>query len=121
MIELLTDFPEHVLAFACRGHVTRQEYEEVLIPAVERALQKHDKIRLYYEIGADFEGIDPGAVWEDVKVGVGHLTRWERIAVVTDVAWIGHTIKAFSFLMPGEMRLFPAAEVAKARAWIVAD
>jgi len=121
MIEQLTEFPERVLAFACRGHVTRQEYKELLIPAVERTLQQHDKIRLYYEIGDDFEGIDPSAVWEDVKVGISHLTRWERIAVVTDVAWIGHTMKVFSFLVPGEMRFYSVADAAKARAWIVAD
>lgn len=121
MIELLKGFPEPVLAFACRGHVTRREYVEVLIPAVERALQQQDKIRLYYQIGTDFEGIDPSAVWQDVKVGIGHLTRWERIAVVTDVAWIVNTMKVFSFLIPGEMRFFPVAEADTARAWIVAD
>lgn len=120
MIELLSGFPENVLAFACRGHVTRQEYAEVLIPTVERALKQHEKVRLYYEIGTDFESIEPGAVWADVKVGMSHLTRWERVAVVTDVAWIENTMKAFSFLIPAEMRIFPVSDAAKARDWIVA-
>lgn len=121
MIEQLRDFPEGILAFACRGHVTRQEYSEVLIPTVERALQQHEKIRLYYEIGPDFEGIDPSAVWADVKVGMGHLGRWERIAVVTDVAWIENTMKVFSFVIPADMRIFPVSDAASARDWIVAD
>lgn len=121
MIEQLTGFPENILAFACHGHVTRPEYEGVLIPAVERALQQHEKVRLYYEIGSDFEGIDPSAVWADVKVGMGHLARWERIAVVTDVLWIENTMKVFSFLLPGAMRIFPLADAAAARDWIVAE
>jgi hypothetical protein len=121
MIEPLTGFPENVLAFACRGHVTAQDYADVLIPAVERALQEHEKIRLYYEIGPDFEGIDPSAVWADARVGMGHLGRWERIAVVTDVAWIENTMKVFSFMLPGDMRLFPVSAAAGARDWIVAD
>jgi hypothetical protein len=120
MIEALKGFPDNVVALACEGHVTREDYETVLVPIVEAALKQHDKIRLYYQIGADFEGIDPGAVWEDIKVGVEHIMRWERIAVVTDVDWIRRTMRAFSFLIPGKMHIFSVAETAKARDWIVA-
>ena len=120
MIEQLTNFPPNVVAFVCRGRVTKADYDKVLIPAVERALKSHDKVRLYYETASDFGGIDPGAFWADFRVGVEHFTRWERMAVVTDVEWIKNTISVFGFLMPGELRLFPAAEAAQAREWIVA-
>jgi hypothetical protein len=119
MIEALGGFPENVLAFACHGHVTRQDYDTVLIPAVAKALENHDKVRLYYETAADFEGIDPGAVWEDAKVGFSHLQSWERFAVVTDVDWIRHTMQLFSFMVPGEMKVFPTGDAAKAKEWIV--
>jgi len=92
MIERLEEFPDNVVAFVCHGQVTRQDYDTVLVPAVEKALEAHDKIRLYYETGSDFSGIDPSAVWEDTRVGIGHLTRWEKFAVVTDIAWIRHTM-----------------------------
>ena len=120
MIEHLKSFPGNVLAFVCHGHVTGQDYATVLIPAVEKALKEHDKVRLYYETASDFAGIEPSAVWEDTKVGAGHLLRWERFAVVTDVEWIKHTIKFFGFLMPGELRVFATADAAEARKWIVA-
>jgi SpoIIAA-like len=121
MIERLTGFPDNVLAFVCHGQVTKHDYETVLIPAVGKALKEHDKVRLYYETASDFAGIDPSAVWEDAKVGVSHMSRWERFAVVTDVEWIGHTMKFFSFLMPGELRVFSATEADQARAWILAS
>jgi SpoIIAA-like len=121
MIEHLKDFPANVLAFVCKGRVTKQDYDTVLVPVVVDALTKHDKARLYYETAADFTGIDPSAVWTDFKVGMEHLTRWERIAVVTDVDWIKNTMKFFSFMMPGEMRLFPLSEAAQAREWIAAN
>lgn len=60
----------------------------------------------------------PGAMWEDFKVGMEHLTRWERVAVVTDVEWIKHTMRFFSFLMPGTMKLFLTSEETQAREWI---
>ena len=118
MIEVL-EFPNNVLGFACHGNVTKEDYETVLVPAVESALKGGGKLRLYYETAGDFGGIEPGAVWDDVKVGLEHLTRWERFAVVTDIEWIRHTMKFFSFLMPGEMRVFSKAEAAEARKWIV--
>ncbi len=85
MIVQLSDFPGNVVAFVCKGRVTKADYDVVLVPAVRDALVTHEKVRLYYETGADFAGIDPGAAWEDFKVGMEHLSRWERIAVVTDV------------------------------------
>ncbi len=88
MIELLKDFPGNVVALAASGQVTKADYEKVVIPAVERALAQHDKVRLYYQIGPDFSGIDPGAMWADTKIGMGHFLRWDRIAVITDVEWI---------------------------------
>ncbi len=118
MIEQLSAFPDNVLAFVGSGRVTRADYDTVLVPAVEQAFARHDRVRLYYKIGADFAGIDLGALWEDFKVGVEHLARWERVAVVTDVEWIGQTMRLFSFLMPGVLKLFPTSEAARARSWI---
>ena len=60
MIEPLAGFRESVLAFACHGRVTRSDYENVLIPAIQRVLSNHAKARLYYETSADFTGIGPG-------------------------------------------------------------
>ncbi len=119
MIEQLKDFPDNVLAFVCRGRVSKEDYETVLVPAVLAALKNHGKLRLYYETAGDFGGIDAGAVWEDFMVGMEHFTRWERIALVSDVEWIKHTMRFFSFLMPAQMKLFPNAQAAEARAWIV--
>jgi hypothetical protein len=120
MIETLEGFPANVTAFACHGHVTSNDYETVLVPKVEKALEQHKKVRLYYETAADFDGIDPGAVLEDTMIGLTHALRWEKMAVVTDIGWIRHSISLFRFLMPGELRIFSSDEAAKAKEWIVA-
>ncbi len=120
MIEQLNDFPQNVLAFICRGRVTEADYDSVLVPAVMKALESQRNVRLYYETAADFAGFEAGAMWEDFKVGMAHLSRWERIAVVTDIEWIRHTVRLFSFLIPGTVRLYRLSEADTARAWIVA-
>jgi hypothetical protein len=56
-------------------------------------------------------------MWKDFKVGMEHVRHWERIALVTDVEWIGSAMKVFSFLMPGDVRLFPRSGADQAREW----
>jgi hypothetical protein len=119
MIERLEGFPDHVVAVAGKGQVTKKDYDEVLVPAVESAFKKQQKIRFYYELGPEFSGIDAGAAWQDFKEGVRHFFQWERMALVTDVDWIRRTINGFGVFMPGELRVFPYAERAAARAWVV--
>lgn len=46
MIEPLKGFPANIVAFACRGHVTKSDHETVLIPTVEKAVLQHEKLRM---------------------------------------------------------------------------
>jgi SpoIIAA-like len=121
MIEMLESFPEGVVAAVAKGRVTRRDYDEVLVPAVEAAFRRRDKVRCYYEIGQEFFWMDAGAVWEDFRVGFGHLAGWERIAVVTDVDWVRLAINCFRFLVPGEVRIFSTSAAAEARSWVAAE
>ncbi len=121
MITPLSGFPGNVVAVACSGRVTRGDYKTVLIPAVQAALKANAKVRLYYEIDPDFSGLEPAAMLEDFSIGMEHLSRWERIAVVTDVEWIRLAVHAFGFLMPGKVRIFPLKEAISARTWIAAN
>lgn len=118
MLTFLEGFPEGTIAVAAEGRVTAEDYDTTLIPKVEEALGKHKKISLYYELGKQFSGIDAGAAWKDLKIGVEHLPRWERMALVTDTEWIRLAINAFRFLMPGKLRVFTVAETREARDWI---
>jgi hypothetical protein len=118
MIEVLTGLPENVIGFSAYGKVTAEDYERHIVPAVEEALAKNDKVRLLYQLGEDFDGFEAGAIWEDAKVGLSHLAAWERIAVVTDLEWLRSVTKAFGFAMPGEVRVFSNAELEGARDWL---
>ncbi len=120
MIEILADFPDNVVAASAHGVVSRRDYQDNLVPRVELTLKRHPKIRCYYELGREFSGMEAGAMWEDFKIGVEHLSRWERVAVVTDVDWIRHAVNIFRFLMTGELRVFAVSEAAAAREWITA-
>ncbi|MGB8328711.1 MAG: STAS/SEC14 domain-containing protein [Polyangiales bacterium] len=118
MIELMTDLPERVLGLRASGEVTAGDYKRILIPAIEAKLTQQKKVRLLYVFGDDFKGYTGGAAWEDAKIGMKHLTSFERVAVVTDVEWIVHMIKAFGFAIPGEVRVFDDDDLDTARRWV---
>ena len=116
MIELIEDLPRNVVGIAVKGRVTKQECREILAPAIAKSLRWRSNIRLYYELGSRF----PGSGWDDLDLGFELAARCERIAIVTDVAWVRLTVKAIRFLIPGEIRVFDTIEAAAARAWIAA-
>jgi hypothetical protein len=91
-----------------------EDYENVLIPAVRERLDAHEKIRCVYVLGEEFEGWTLGAMWEDAKLGGGDLRAWEKVAVVTDKDWVGHAVKAFGRMIPGDVRVFRPASRAPA-------
>ncbi|MFP3558262.1 STAS/SEC14 domain-containing protein [Paraburkholderia hospita] len=119
MIELLGDLPDGVAGFVAKGRVTRQDYEDVVLPGMRKLFAGQQKVRCYYELGDAFDGMDGGAVWEDLKLGLEHPTRWERVAVVTDVEWMRVTINLLRFVVPGEVRVFGLKQSTEARNWIV--
>jgi hypothetical protein len=120
MMEKLTGVPEGVLAFKAIGKVQAEDYEKVLVPAIEAAVAQHGKIRLVYELGPEYEGYSARAAWEDMKLWAPHLARWERCAVVTDHTVLADAIRAFAIIMPGEMKVFPVSQLEAALSWAAA-
>ncbi len=118
MLELIPALPDNVVGVVAKGEVTKEDYEQRLVPAVEEVLAAHDKARLLYVLGAEFTGFTGGAMWEDGKVGLGHIGRWERIAVVARQAWVRHAVNAVGYLIPGEVKVFDLADEADAAAWV---
>ena len=84
----IPDLPDNVIGFTAKGKVTSDDYQRVLIPAIEEMLKVNKKVRFLYHIGEDLESFDVGAMWEDTKVGISHFASWERMAIVTDIEWL---------------------------------
>ena len=118
MIEIMSGLPPNIVGVQASGWVRASDYESVLIPAVDSALRRNDRIRLYYELGDEFRGIELGAVFQDMRVGLNKLAHWERVAVVTDVGWIERAVSVFRFLVHGHLRVFATSQRDAALRWI---
>ena len=113
--------PPDVIGVTAHGHITRADYERELIPRVEERLRAEGKVKLLYELGADFAGVSAGAAWDDAKLGLLHLADFARIAVVTDHEWVRIGVRMFAPLIPCPVHLFHLTERAAAQDWICAN
>ncbi len=111
MVEKIPDLPDNVLGFTAKGKVTANDYESVIIPAVEALFSRQGKVRFLYHLGEDFTGFEAAAVWDDMKLGLKHLAGWEKVALVSDVEWIRAAVKVFGLAIPGDVRVFPQPRV----------
>ena len=114
MIQIIEGLPDNVVGIVAKGRVTNEDCDKILKPLMETSLKRHDKVRLYYEIDCRF----PGAAWEDLDIGIAHKPYWERVAVVTDVGWVRHTVNALRFLIASDVRVFTSFQAPEGRAWI---
>ncbi len=121
MLELMPDLPDNIVGVKASDQVTAQDYEKVLVPAIEAALSKHNKIRLLYAVGPACSGFSAGAMWNDMKTGIAHYTAWEKLAVVTDLEWLVNATRFFGFAMPCPIKAFANSEFDQAKHWVTED
>ncbi len=121
LIEEVTDLPSGTLGFRASGKITSDEYR-LMIEPIYATLERREKLNIYFELADDFDGLDLGALLQDVKaagsVGLKHRSSWQRMALVTDKDWVRRGASAFGWLAPGELRLFELSERDEARAWL---
>ena len=110
MIDPIPNLPDNVVALSRTGEDNPDDYENVFVPAVEQAQQKHDKIRLLYQMDSE-----PSP---DSKVGLKEFAQFEKVTLVTDSESVASKVKTFSFMIPCEIRVFPIAELEDAKTWI---
>jgi stage II sporulation SpoAA-like protein len=116
MIKVLDHMPDGVIGLEASGHVTADDYRDVMTPALVPALERGGARVLY--VLAEHTTFTPGAAFADAKLGLGHLKGWDKIAVVSDADWLENSIKAFGWMMPGEVRVFDDDEVDEAKHWL---
>lgn len=119
MLNAIPDLPAGVIGYEVSGKLESADYRDVLAPALEEAASSGD-VRIVLVI-PEFEGFSGGALWQDLKMGVGHWGAWRRIALVTDIEWMIHGTEWFGWMTPGEIKRFPLAERDEAIAWAAAS
>ena len=117
MYRKLTQQTERIPGFRIGGEVTREEYRQIT-RQIEDALETHGTpICLLIEI-RDLEGMEAGALWDDLRFSVRHWHDIDSLALVGDPGEIGNWGRIGGALSPTEVRQFEPDQVHDAWEWI---
>ena len=119
MIEQRDTGHEDLLEFRMSGAVTDEDYKSVLVPAIDKAIEQSDRIRVLIVLESDLKDFTLGAMMDDARMGLKHWRGFDRVAVVTGSAGMRRTIKAFWVFMPCPVKVFAPDEIDEARRWLV--
>ena len=121
MIGLISSLPNNVLGISAEGEITGTDYETILIPVLEEKLKANKKINLLYHLGNNFTGFNMNAMLDDAKMGLKHLSAFDRIALVSDHHMINIFAKFFGYMLSCELRIFKNSELEDAKKWVASN
>lgn len=118
MLTMIEGLPDHVIGIRINDKLRAEDYERLLIPLVNQKLESHPKLDLLCCIEGEWNGMEAGAVWQDLRLGLGRIGHWARMAIVSDIKWLESAIKFFGLFSPGELRHFDSGVYAAACEWV---
>jgi hypothetical protein len=121
MIQIIPDAPDNVAAFAANGEVTADDFKSLILPTCDEVVNHYGELNYLLQLKNDTPNFTTGAWAQDMLLGLKHITKWNRCAIVTDQQTIHTITNVFSKLMPGEFKGFDHAELSAALLWCAGD
>lgn len=118
MIEVLDTVPENVAGFRGTGEITEDDYRNVMVPKVNELARNTNRLNFLFLIDTELREFTAGAWLQDALLGLKHMTKWNRGAIVTDNEMAVKFTDAFSLAVPGEFKGFSKSEYHKAVNWV---
>lgn len=121
MFKHIENAPPGIVALDADGKITDADYKTILTPAIDAAMEAHGKARILIRFGPEFGGYSAHAALDDTLLGIKHWNHFERLAIVTEIDWIAHSVRLFAPIIPAKTRVFPLDALADALAWTAAS
>ena len=106
---------EGVFEIHVQGKIRKEDYD--FIPRLESEVERYGTVNLYCEIES-IDGIEPGAVWEDLKFGVNHYDSFERVAIVGNQKWVEWMTRLAKPFNKATVKVFAPEQLEEAKNWV---
>jgi hypothetical protein len=120
MMTLIPNLPSNTVGVKATGEITKEDFNSVVMPAVDALGKRTDKINYLLLLETDISHFEPGAWIKDAIMGFKHLFKWNKVAIVTDQKAVEKFTDIFSYAVPGEYKGFSTTELEEAKAWVSA-
>ena len=121
MLTKIEDVPSYVAAFKATGKVDKHDYDNVLVPELERLDKEHGHLHMLMVLETPVKNFTLGAWMEDAWMGLKHFRGWRKIAIVTDERAVETFTNKFSFVIPGKAKGFKLSELENAKQWVAEE
>lgn len=121
MLKKITDVPDYVAGFVATGEITKDDYDAVLVPELDRVDKQHGHIHYLLVLETPVKNFSAGAWLQDAWVGLKHYRGWKKIAVVTDEKAVETFTDKFSAFIPGKTKGYKLSELEAAKKWIATE
>lgn len=118
MIEYQNNPNSNVVKIIISGKITERDLDRV-IDRLKLDLERHHQLRVLEEV-RHLEGIDPLAIWKDIRFGFTHLNDFTHAALVADTQWLRTMTDAFINIFPlsVKVRVFDPSQLDEAQNWL---
>ena len=107
------------LGFNLTGEITKEDYDTVILPAVKDLTdQSPSHLNLMLVVDTDLSNFTAGAWMKDAVLGLKNLTKFHRVAIVSDSAVVKNVTPFADKMLPGEYRAFPMKDLDSAKTWM---
>jgi hypothetical protein len=121
MIYQLIDLPPRMIGFKAAWEITRKDFEEVVIPCVQRHVEKMGQSNYMLVLNNSIHNYSFCSWFKDVLLSLKSISRWKRAAIVTDSKVLKFFMELVGTFIPGELKGFSHAEFKKAVNWLNED
>lgn len=118
MIHELKDTPNTMAGFRVLGGVTRDEFNKVVLPAVQELILRTGKLNYLFAVDQSVTDFSFGTWLEEAMIETNNTEKWNRAAIVTASGSDTFMGKAFHRIIPGEFKLFLNNEIDEAILWV---
>lgn len=112
------DTTDNIVAFRALAEVTTEDFLNVVMPAVEHLAKQTNEINFLLVLDNDVERFTTSEWLQEALMGLKHLGKWNRAAIISDSEEIITFTNGFSYVVPGEFHGFKKEFFNKALNWV---
>jgi hypothetical protein len=121
-VEVMQESSGNVLGVRVKGRMSAADYDDTWAPKLAEILKTNDNVRILLLL-EEFEGMEPGAIWEDLKYGLTHMGsivkgKFAKTALVGGSSVYRKAGSAVGHVIPGDVKSFEASDLDAAWEWV---
>lgn len=118
MITQLKNIPNTMVGFRAAKEVKKDDFDKVVLPAVAELIQRTDELNYMLVLDTPLKNFTIEAWIKDALLGLNNLSKWNRVAIVSDSESLNTFTNMFGKVMPGEFKGYTPEHVNEAIEWV---